>query len=150
MSPPSRGDLCWCQGSLKRHFGICTGVGADGEPWFIHATVGDGVVWTTRKGFAGNRPVEVEVQADPSEADDIVARATAQLGSPYALFAGNCEHVARLAATGRCESKQLQATVGASLLGLLAVALVNQNGTHVDAGGYRRDRSGRFASRRWV
>jgi hypothetical protein len=144
-----RGDLCWCQGSLKKHYGICTGLGPDGEPWFVHATIDDGVVSTTRKGFAGKRPIHIEVRAEPDAAEVIVGKAWAQLGQPYRLFASNCEHVARLAATGRRESKQLQAgvTVG-SIVGLVFLAIANENGTSIDHNGYRRGSDGRFASRR--
>ncbi len=151
MSQPTKGDLCWCQGSVKKHYGICTGPGLDGEPWFVHATIDDGVVSTTRKGFAGNRSIQVEVRAEPDEADAIVGKAWAQVGQPYKLFASNCEHVARLAATGRKESKQLQAGVAlGSMVGLYLLAVANENGTGVDHQGYRRDRNGRFARRRWV
>ena len=148
---PRRGDLCWSQGTVKHHYGICTGPGPDGQSWFIHATIDEGVIHTTRKGFAGNRDIVVELPAKPEMAEQIVAAAKDSLGKPYRLFVENCEHVAREAATGCRESKQLQAGVTAtSILTLLALVVANQNGTHVDGQGYRRDRQGRFASRRWV
>lgn len=145
---PSKGDLCWVQGRMKRHYGVCTGAGSDGEPWFIHATIERGVVWTTRKGFAGNKPIAVEVRADPATADTVVHRAAQSVGKPYNAFSANCEHVAREAALGRRESHQLQSAVVLSALTAGFAWLANENGTYVDHGGYRGNAIGSFSSRR--
>lgn len=147
-----QGDKCWVQLN-KRHYGICTGIGRDGEPWFVHNTREQGVVHTTRKGFAGNHPIYVEQHAAPGWGSTVVTNALSLVGRDYDMLFFNCEHVANLAATGTAESKQVQggvaaAGVGTFLLGLVAVA-INENGTSVDHNGYRRDASGRFASRRW-
>ena len=50
-----------------------------------------------------------------------VARAEANIGKPYALFAQNCEHFASFAFTGKAESTTV-ATLGWMVAGALAVA----------------------------
>lgn len=142
------GDKCWTQLG-KKHFGVCTGFGSDGEPWFVHNTRDGGVVHTTRKAFAGNRPIYVDQRAEPGHEGLVAARALELVGRRYDMFFFNCEHAANLAANGRAESKQVQhGVVVTSLVSLLVLVVANENGTSVDANGYRRKR-GRFASRRW-
>jgi triosephosphate isomerase len=51
-----------------------------------------------------------------------VARAEANIGKPYYLFAQNCEHFASFAFTGQAKSETVKA-VGWMALGVLAVAL---------------------------
>lgn len=146
----SQGDKCWVQVN-KKHYGVCTGFGSDGEPWFVHNTREGGVVHTTRKGFAGNRPIQVEQRAQPGQVANVVARALSLVGRTYDMLFFNCEHLANLAANGQAKSRQVQQGVMATgFLSLLFLALVNQNGTTVDDNGYRRNSSGRFASRRWL
>src|SRR5690606_9650416 len=109
------------------------------------------VVWTTRKGFGGNRSITIEIAATPHNAAAIVLKAFSQLGQPYNVFHTNCEHVAREAAMGRRESKQLQtATVLTLVVAAVGAAVANENGTYVDGYGYRRDSRGQFAKRRWI
>jgi hypothetical protein len=143
------GDKCWVQ-TTKKHYGVCTGHGPDGELWFVHNTREAGVVHTTHKGFAGNRPVYVEQRAEPSQAPEVVARAYSLVGSNYDLLSFNCEHVANLAANGSASSPQVQFAVTGILASVAFLALLNQNGTSVDRQGFRRDNHGRFASRRWL
>lgn len=50
-----------------------------------------------------------------------MARAEANIGKPYALFAQNCEHFASFAFTGKAESTTV-ATLGWMVAGALAVA----------------------------
>ncbi|MCC6651557.1 MAG: hypothetical protein IT348_10460 [Candidatus Eisenbacteria bacterium] len=142
------GDKCWTQLG-KKHYGVCTGYGGDGEPWWVHNTRAGGVVHTTRKAFAGNRAIYVEQRAKPGTEALVAARALALVGRRYDMFLFNCEHAANLAANGQAESKQVQqGAVVAGLAGLLLMVVANENGTSVDSNGYRR-RRGRFASRRW-
>lgn len=143
------GDKVWVQG-IKKHYGVCTGYGSDGEPWFVHNVADGGVVHTTRKGFAGNRQIYIEQRAALGNESVVVARALALVGRAYDMIFFNCEHVANLAANGAALSVQVQ--IGVTVVSILSaglLALVNQNGTSVDAGGYRRNGSGQFAARRW-
>jgi len=142
------GDKCWVRSS-KKHYGVCTGYGSDGEPWFVHNTRDGGVVHTTRKAFAGNRAIYIEQRAQPGTEALVAARALQLVGRRYDMLSFNCEHAANLAANGQAESKQVQqGVIVASLAGVLALVVANENGTSVDANGYRR-KKGRFASRRW-
>jgi hypothetical protein len=144
----SQGDKCWVQSFLTKHYGVCTGLGPDGQLWFVHNTPDGGVVHATQSAFAGGRPIHVEQRAVPGQQAVVAARALSLVGRRYDLLSFNCEHVANLAANGRAESKQVQRGVVATV-SLILLALANQNGTAVDRNGYRRDGSGRFASRRW-
>ena len=146
------GAKCWVQLN-KKHYGVCTGIGPDGDYWFIHNVRGRGVIHTTRKGFAGNRDIIVEQVPTPGMQWAVVERARSFLGTEYNMLFFNCEHLANLAVNGRIESKQVQdgvatAGVGTFLLALLTAA-VNENGTWVDDNGYRRNSNGQFGSRRW-
>ncbi|MET0793699.1 MAG: hypothetical protein ABW061_19420 [Polyangiaceae bacterium] len=145
----AQGDKCWVQGR-KKHYGICTGYGTDGEPWFVHNTPEGGVVHTTRKGFAGNHAIYIEQRVAPGQEATVAARALALVGRKYSLLSFNCEHVANLAANGNAESKQVQGglAIGA-VLSAIVLVVANENGTSVDSSGYRRDTNGRFGSRRW-
>ncbi len=144
-----QGDKCWVQGS-KKHYGVCTGLGADGQLWFVHNTPTGGVEHTNVTAFAWGRPIHVEQRAAPGMEAVVVARALALIGRQYNLLFFNCEHLANLAANGKAESPQVQqGVVLTSIIGGFVLALLNQNGTSVDGNGYRRDSSGRFASRRW-
>ena len=145
----SQGDKCWVQSS-KKHYGVCTGVGPDGQLWFVHNTRLGGVVHTTWKDFAGAWPVHVEQRAQLGQEAAVAERALSFVGQRYDLLFFNCEHVANLAANGKAESKQVQqGVVVTGIVSAILLALANQNGTSVDQHGYRRGGSGRFASRRW-
>jgi len=59
----------------------------------------------------------------PEEADIVVSRAKALIGSRYNLLSFNCEHFARKCFEGTAYSTQVQKfTWGAAALGLLGVA----------------------------
>jgi hypothetical protein len=147
-----QGDKCWVQLN-KKHYGICTGYGADGEPWFVHNTRNRGAVHETRKGFAGNRPIYIEQRAPHGQGGTVAARALELLGRDYDMLFFNCEHLANFAINGEAESKQVQQGVLLTALSAVVVGVVatiaNENGTSIDANGYRRDASGRFGARRW-
>jgi len=149
-----QGDKCWVQTRTgKKHYGICTGFDHAGSPWFAHNTSYFGVVHTDRKGFAGHRVIHIEQRAPVGYEAMVAARALSLVGREYNLLRFNCEHAANLAATGKAQSKQVQDGLALAGLGTMAlaalVAALNENGTRVDGGGYRRDRSGHFAARRW-
>ena len=80
-----QGDKCWVQ-VRKKHYGICTGYGSDGEPWFVHNTPEGGVVHTTRKAFAGNKPIHIEQRAQPGQEAQVAERAVALVGRSYSLL----------------------------------------------------------------
>jgi hypothetical protein len=144
----AQGDKCYVQSFLKKHYGICTGLWPDGRLWFVHNRPDGGVVHTPREGFAGDAEIHVEQRARPSQGAAVAQRALDLVGRSYDLLGFNCEHAANLAANGAAESKQVRNVV-ATGIGFAFLAWVNQNGTSVDRSGYRRDGSGRFASRRW-
>jgi hypothetical protein len=147
-----KGDKCWVQLN-KKHYGVFTGYGADGQPWFVHNTRGSGVVHETRKGFAGNHPIYIEQRAPLGQEESVVQRAFALVGRGYDMLAFNCEHVANYALNQKAESKQVQqGVVAAALVGLgtffVTVLAVASGGTSVDDNGYRRYANGQFAPRR--
>lgn len=146
------GDKCWVQ-TNKKHYGIVVGFDRRGEPVFVHNTKRGGVVKTAVEGFAGyrRRPIQVEQRAPAGKGHVVAQRALSYVGQRYNLLSFNCEHMANLAQTGKAESKQLQEGVfWASVIGLVAAAVANENGTHVDRNGYRRNSRGQFANRRWI
>jgi hypothetical protein len=114
----------------------------------VHNTPDGGVEHVPEQAFTQGRAIYIEQRAVAGQETLVVQRALALVGRKYDLFAFNCEHAANLAANGRAESSQLQGMVrlGLAVAGLM---LVNQNGSAVDENGYRRDASGRFASRLW-
>lgn len=144
----AQGDKCYVQSFLKKHYGICTGFGADGRPWFVHNRPDGGVVHTPQEGFSGDAVIYIEQRALAGQEAAVAQRALDLVGRSYDLLGFNCEHVANLAANGTAESKQVRNVI-TTAIGLAFLALVNQNGTSVDRNGYRRDGGGRFASRRW-
>jgi hypothetical protein len=142
------GDKCWVQGR-KRHYGVCTGLGRDGQLWFVHNTPSGGVEHTPIAAFAGGQPIHVEQRPAPGTEHIVVARALSLVGRQYNLLFLNCEHVANWAVTGKAESPQVQQRVLWTGVAGLFLAFLNENGTSVDRQGYRRETGGRFASRRW-
>jgi triosephosphate isomerase len=56
----------------------------------------------------------------------VVARAEANIGKPYYLFAQNCEHFASFAFTGKADSETVK-TVGLMVAGILAVAALTSD-----------------------
>lgn len=137
-----QGDMCWVQGK-KKHYGVCTGYGSDGETWFVHNTKNGGVMHTTRKGFAGNHLIHLEQRAMPGHERAVANRAMTYVGRQYNMLFFNCEHLANLVVNGRRESKQVQQGVlWASVATALFFVVANENGTSVDRAGYRRNSSG--------
>ena len=146
-----KGDKCWTRtDSGKKHYGVCVGKGPDREMWFVHNTRKDGVISTTRKGFSGNREIQIEQRAPAGQEDAVTQRALALLGRHYDMIFFNCEHVANLAVNGQATSSQVQ--TGVVAVGVLLAGLwkANNNGTSVDVSGYRRNGKGQFAKRRWI
>lgn len=143
-----QGDKCWVRSGLTKHYAICTGHSPSGRPCFVHNTPAGGVEHVLEETFAKGRPIYIEQRAQPGQEESVAARALALVGRQYDLLGFNCEHVANFAANGRAESGQVRRAL-VSVAGAVVVALLNQNGTSVDESGYRRDRYGRFASRRW-
>ena len=132
-----QGDKCWVRTpSGKKHYGICTGFDAAGDPCFAHNTSDFGVVHSDRKGFAGRRVIWIEQRARPGCEAMVAARADSLIGREYDLLRFNCEHAANLAAHGRAESRQVQDGVVIAGLGTMAftflVATLNENGTHME------------------
>jgi len=146
-----KGDKCWVYiGAVTKHYGVCVGHDSHGQPRFIHNTARHGrVTHATLADFSGGKQVHVELRAVPGQADEVVRRAEQHLGTAYNLITFNCEHLANLATTGEATSWQVKAGGFLGLLGLGLLAYANNNGTSVGGDGYRRDGSGRFASRRW-
>ena len=73
--------------------------------------------------FAAGDPVLLHRRPEAAaHAAAVVARAEANIGKPYYLFAQNCEHFASFAFTGQAKSETVKA-VGWMALGVLAVAL---------------------------
>jgi hypothetical protein len=89
----------------------------------IHNTKGGGVAAVDWHQFADGNPVLLNRSPEtPAHTTAVVARAEANIGKPYYLFAQNCEHFASFAFTGQAKSETVKA-VGWMALGVLAVAL---------------------------
>ena len=143
------GDKCWVQ-LKKKHYGVFVGFNQYGEPEFVHNIKDGGVVRTSRKGFAGRRQIHIEQRAPRGYERQVVQRALGLVGCEYDMLTFNCEHMANLAVNGQATSAQVQKGFILGLVGtVLGALLVNNNGTHLDANGYRRNKKGQFASRRW-
>jgi hypothetical protein len=90
----------------------------------IHNMKDGGVASSDWSEFAGEGVVHLERRPTSLEhAQQVVARAEANIGKPYMLFAQNCEHLASFAFNGEAESGTLQ-TVGWMAAGFLAVAVL--------------------------
>ena len=77
--------------------------------------------------FAACNPVLLHRRPESlAHAADVVARAEANIGEPYYLFAQNCEHFASFAFTGEPESKTLQG-LGWIAAGVLTVAALTSD-----------------------
>ena len=144
-----RGDKCWVQ-THKKHYGVCVGFEPDGTPQFVHNTTTGGVVLASRKGFAGNRPINIEQHAAIGQEEAVAKRALSLVGREYRLLSFNCEHTANLAVNGVATSPQVQRAGLLSLLIAAVLGVVNNNGTSVGGDGRRRNGRGQFAKRRWI
>jgi hypothetical protein len=107
-------------GIVRRLLFVAGGIAVE----VIHNTKDEGVMVSEWSEFAGHAPVHLHRRPDsPEDAAATVARAEANLGKPYYLFAQNCEHFASFAFTGEAESKTLQG-LGWMAAGLAAIAFL--------------------------
>ena len=108
----------WHHGIVRRLLLVPGGIAAE----IIHNTKGGNVAVVDWYEFAAGNPVLLHRRPESAEhAAAVVARAEANIGKPYYLFAQNCEHFASFAFTGKAESESLNA-VGWMVAGVLAVA----------------------------
>lgn len=113
----------WHHGIVRRLALVPGGIAVE----IIHNTKGGGVAATDWHEFTDGNPVVLHRSPESStHAAYIIARAEANLGKPYALFAQNCEHCASFAFTGEAESESIK-TVGLMAVGLIAVAVVTSD-----------------------
>ena len=90
----------------------------------IHNTKGGGVAVADWYDFAGGNLILLHRSAESSaHAATVVARAEANIGQPYFVFAQNCEHFASFAFTGTAESESVKA-VRLIAAGLVTVAVL--------------------------
>ena len=96
----------WHHGIVRRLVFVPGGVAVE----IIHNTKGGGVAVVDWYEFADrNQILLLRRPESPTHAAHVVARAEANVGKPYFLFAQNCEHFASFAFTGRAESECLKA-----------------------------------------
>jgi hypothetical protein len=111
----------WHHGIVRRLVSVLGGVAVE----IIHNTKGGGVALADWYDFAGGNPILLHRSPESSaHAAQVVARAEANLGKPYALFAQNCEHFASFAFLGTAESESVKA-VGWMAVGLVAIAMIS-------------------------
>jgi hypothetical protein len=109
----------WHHGIVRRLALVPDGVAVE----IIHNTKGGGVAVVDWHEFADGNPILLHRRPESAmHAADIVARAEANIGKPYFLFAQNCEHFASFAFTGRAESETVNAL--GWVAGIVAVAVV--------------------------
>ena len=114
----------WHHGIVRRLVLVSGGIAVE----VIHNTKGGGVAVADWYEFAGSNPVLLHRSPDsPTHATQVVARAEANVGKPYALFAQNCEHFSSFAFSGVAESESLQA-VGVMIASVFAVAFLTSDG----------------------
>jgi hypothetical protein len=90
----------------------------------IHNTKGGGVAVVDWHQFADGNPILPHRRPESKiHAAYVVARAEANIGKPYFLFAQDCEHFASFAFTGRAESETVNA-LGWVAAGVVAVAVL--------------------------
>ena len=108
----------WHHGIVRRLLFVPGGIGVE----IIHNTKGGNVAVVDWYAFAeGNMVFRHRRPESAAHAVAVVARAEANIGKPYYLFAQNCEHFASFAFTGQAESETVN-TVGLLVVGVLAVA----------------------------
>ena len=113
----------WHHGIVRRLVLVPGGVAVE----IIHNTKGRGVSIADWYEFADGNPILLHRRPEsPTHAAAVVARAEANVGKPYLLFAQNCEHFASFAFTGRAESETVM-TVGLMVAGILAVAALTSD-----------------------
>lgn len=107
--------------------------------------------------FAAGHPVTYE-RRTIAVPRDVMERRIGEIENappPFGLLAignrWNCESFAKFVSQGSPTSAQAATAKGIiSVAALFGLAILNENGTSVDANGYRRARNGRFAKRRWI
>lgn len=113
----------WHHGIVRRLLFVPGGIGVE----IIHNTKGGNVAAVDWYEFAAGNPVILHRRPESAEhAADVVARAEANVGKPYYLFAQNCEHFASFAFTGKAESGSVKA-VGWMVAGVVAVAVLTSD-----------------------
>src|ERR1035438_1339766 len=113
----------WHHGIVRRLFFVSGGIAVE----IIHNTKGGNVAVVDWYEFADGNPVLFHRRPESAEhAAAVVARAEANIGKPYYLFAQNCEHFASFAFTGEAESKTLQG-LGWIAAGVLTIAALTSD-----------------------
>jgi hypothetical protein len=114
----------WHHGVVRRLVLVPVGIAVE----VIHNTKGGGVSVIDWYDFGSGNPILLHrCPESPTHAAQVVARAEANLGKPYFLFAQNCEHFASFAFNGVAESESLQ-TLGVMVAGVFAVAILTSDG----------------------
>jgi len=113
----------WHHGIVHRLELVPSGVAVK----IVHNTKGGGVSFADWYDFAAGNPILLHRSPESSaHATAVVARAEANIGKSYALFAQNCEHFASFAFTGRAESETVNA-LGWVAAGVVAVAVLSSD-----------------------
>ena len=111
----------WHHGIVRRLFFVPNGIAVE----IIHNTKGGGVGLVDWHDFADGNPIFLHHRPNSStHASEVVARAEANIGRSYFLFAQNCEHFASFAFTGTAESESVKA-LGWIAAGVLTVAVLS-------------------------
>jgi hypothetical protein len=84
----------------------------------VHNDKTRGVSFIDWHAFSGGNAILLHKRPCQAHARAVVARATANVGKPYHLFAQNCEHFASFAFTGQAKSESMQ------VLGTIAAVMV--------------------------
>ena len=113
----------WHHGIVRRLVFVPGGVAVE----IIHNTKGDGVAVVDWYEFADGNPILLHRRPQsPGHTAAVVARAEANIGKPYFLFAQNCEHFASFAFSGRGESETINA-LGWVAAGVVAIAVLTSD-----------------------
>lgn len=94
----------WHHGIVRRIYPTCDGLAVE----ITHNMKATGVTVSDWYDFADGNPIFLHRKASSEHVHEILARAEANIGTPYYLFAQNCEHFASYAFTGRAESTSVQ------------------------------------------
>lgn len=116
-------------GLWPHHFGIFLGFSPDGTGWVVHTRAEEGVVVTTLEEFCRGRQFEVvDIPNSFEHGGIVVERARSQVGQPFSLFSGNCEHFVSWAFYGTAVSPQLKDYAIGAGLAALACCVLNSVG----------------------
>jgi hypothetical protein len=108
----------WHHGIVRRLLFVPGGIGVQ----IIHNTKGGNVAVVDWHEFAAGNPVVLYRRPESAaQAAAVVARAEANIGKPYYLFAQNCEHFASFAFTGQAESEAVK-RASWMVVGIVAIA----------------------------